>query len=150
MLRAAAVGWCLVTVATARSAVGQESITFEELMRRMPPEVAAEIEGRVSPAQRVAPPDEAARNAALDELRTKSVAIQPSKPATVTGNASTAARCISGYVAEGHYNVSAADVRVVAERKLDCDAAGCRSFQVTTSRSSPEPYQIEVSVTCSG
>jgi hypothetical protein len=147
MLRAATVAWCLGFAAT--TAVGQEGITFEELLARMPADVAAELDRMASAARQSPAPNEAAREAALEGIRARTLERDAPRPVRVTGDASIAARCVSGYLDEGRYNVSAPDVTIVSERKLDCDAGGCRSFQVTTSRSSSEPYEVEVSVSCS-
>jgi hypothetical protein len=67
-----------------------------------------------------------------------------------TGSGGAAARCPSGYIVNSRYSTSSTDVRIVAERRFDCDARGCRAFQVNADRSSNEPYELDVSVTCTG
>jgi hypothetical protein len=139
----------LVLVAGAGTASPQERLTLEQALSRMPPDVAADIRKRIAAAPNPAPLDDASRQAVLDEFRAANPKQPPPRPARISGSGSAAARCVTGYVLKGSYSVSADDVRIVAERRHDCDTLGCRAFQVTTSRTSPEPYELDVSVTCS-
>ena len=67
----------------------------------------------------------------------------------VIGSVSVAARCVEAYVASGNHRASAPDVKVVSAERRDCDGRGCRSYQVTAARDSTQPFDLEVSVTCS-
>ena len=65
------------------------------------------------------------------------------------GGVTVAARCVEGFVVNGSQRASAQDVRIVATERRDCDAGRCRAYQVTAARDSKEPFDLEVSVTCS-
>jgi hypothetical protein len=65
------------------------------------------------------------------------------------GSVSVAARCVEGFVVNGTHRASAADVRIVATERRDCDAGRCRAYQVTAAGDSQEPFDLEVSITCS-
>jgi hypothetical protein len=65
------------------------------------------------------------------------------------GSVTVAARCVQSFVVNGSHRVSAQDVRIVAAEPRDCDGGRCRVYQVTAARDSTEPFDLEVSVTCS-
>jgi hypothetical protein len=65
------------------------------------------------------------------------------------GSVAVAARCVEGYVVSSSQRASASDVRIVAAERRDCDGRGCRSYQVTAARDSAQPFDLDVSVTCS-
>jgi hypothetical protein len=65
------------------------------------------------------------------------------------GGVSVAARCVEGFVVNGTHRASASDVRIVAAEQRDCDGGRCRAYQVTAARDSQEPFDLEVSVSCS-
>jgi hypothetical protein len=68
---------------------------------------------------------------------------------SVVSSVAAAARCQEGYVVNGNHRASAAEVRIVAAERRECDGGRCRSFQVTAARDTTEPFDLEVSVTCS-
>jgi hypothetical protein len=59
-------------------------------------------------------------------------------------------RCEEGTLVSGSHRVSAADVRIVEQSAVDCDAEGCRAWMVTALRENGEPFDLEVSVVCNG
>jgi hypothetical protein len=65
------------------------------------------------------------------------------------GSVAVAARCVESFVVSGSHRVSAQDVRIVAAQERDCDGGRCRVYQVTAARDSTQPFDLEVSVTCS-
>lgn len=65
------------------------------------------------------------------------------------GSVAVAARCVEGHVINGTHRASSSDVKVVAAERADCDGARCRSYQVTAARDGDQPFDLEVSVTCS-
>ena len=67
----------------------------------------------------------------------------------VVGSVAVAARCVEGYVVNGSHRASASDVTIVAAERVDCDGGRCRAYQVTAARDGTQPFDLEVSVTCS-
>lgn len=67
----------------------------------------------------------------------------------VVGSVSVAARCVESFVVSGSHRASASDVRIVAATQRDCEGGRCRAYQVTAARDSTQPFDLEVSVTCS-
>ena len=65
------------------------------------------------------------------------------------GSVTVAARCVESFLLNGSHRVSAPDVRIVAAEPRDCDGVRCRAYQVTAARDSTQPFDLEVSVTCS-
>lgn len=65
------------------------------------------------------------------------------------GSVAAAARCKEGYVVNARHRASAEDVKIVAAERGECDAGRCRSYQVTAARDGAQPFDLEVSVTCS-
>lgn len=65
------------------------------------------------------------------------------------GSVTVAARCVESFVVNGSHRVSAPDVRIVAAEPRDCDGGRCRAYQVTAVRDSTQPFDLEVSVSCS-
>lgn len=98
----------------------------------VPPDVLADIQ-RIAAARM----EEMARSARIGSAR------------GAVGSVSVAARCIEGYVVNGRYSTSAADVKIVAAGRRDCEGGRCRAYQVTAARDGDEPFDLEVSVTCS-
>jgi hypothetical protein len=49
----------------------------------------------------------------------------------------------------GQHRASASDVKIVAAERAECEGGRCRSYQVTAARESDQPFDLEVSVTCS-
>ena len=109
-------------------------------------------------AQAPEPPPPAAETPVVEVARAqvRQAALQKHAPAARSASArgairsvAAAARCIEGYVVNGQQRASASDVRIVAAERADCDAGRCRSYQVTAARDSEQPFDLEVSVTCS-
>jgi hypothetical protein len=73
-----------------------------------------------------------------------------SETVTATHSVTAAASCANGYVVGRQYRASAPDVQIVAQQATGCAAGQCRAFQVTAYRASETPFQLSVSVTCSG
>jgi hypothetical protein len=67
----------------------------------------------------------------------------------VVGSVSAAARCVEGYVATSTHRVTAQDVKIVTAERRECEGGRCRSYQVTAARDGTQPFDLEVSVTCS-
>ena len=122
---------------------------------RLSPEDAAELRARLEEAERrlgavTFQPDDAPSEAARAQQRERILArAQQTLGRGVTGSVSATARCADGYVNLGQHRASAADVVIVRTLRLDCDARGCRAFQVDARRESNEPFDLEVSVVCS-
>jgi hypothetical protein len=68
----------------------------------------------------------------------------------VHGSVTTAVRCDAGYVRQGEYSISDRTVAVSSEELIECDSLGCRSYEVTAISESAEPFDLDVSVDCSG
>ena len=67
-----------------------------------------------------------------------------------SGSVTATARCDEGYVARHRSQPSASDIVIVAEELRDCDPRGCRAVQVTARRDNPAPFDLDLSVSCSG
>lgn len=65
------------------------------------------------------------------------------------GSVAVAARCVEGYVVNSSHRASAPDAKVVAAERAECDGGRCRAYQVTAARDGNQPFDLEVSVTCS-
>jgi hypothetical protein len=65
------------------------------------------------------------------------------------GSVAVAARCVEGYVSSSQHRASASDVKIVAAERTECESGRCRSYQVVAARDSEQPFDLEVSVTCS-
>jgi hypothetical protein len=121
----------------------QTATTLEQALASMPSELAADIRRRFAeagpppPSTRPLRPPAPPRNS--EWLTAKDV----------TESVAATARCAIGYVVQGRPRASAADVVIVSEELLDCDVKGCRAFQVVAKRGSTEPFDLDVSVTCS-
>lgn len=144
-------GW-LLAMSTAQS----QQLGTTGLVERLPPTKAAEVRARLEESERQAGrvvllPDDTRRRAVFEEQRAKVLDSGTSSLAQgVTKSVSASARCASGYVVSGRHRASAVDVAVVAEKQLDCDARGCRAYQVDVKRESEEPFDLDVSVVCTG
>lgn len=137
-----------VVVGLAASPLRAQEKTLAELLVHLPADVAADVRQHV--AQRADSPVDANQRAALlEELRAKHLGPVPST-ARATGSVVASARCVAGYVVLGTYRVSAADVQIVEEQRRDCDAGGCRAFQVIAKRENASPFELDVTVTCAG
>lgn len=67
----------------------------------------------------------------------------------IVGSVSVAARCVDSFIVNGTHRASASDVKIVAAAQRDCEGGRCRAYQVTAARDSAQPFDLEVSVTCS-
>ena len=65
------------------------------------------------------------------------------------GSVTVAARCVESFVVNGSHRASASDVKIVATARSDCADGRCRAYQVTAARDGTQPFDLEVSVTCS-
>lgn len=65
------------------------------------------------------------------------------------GSVAVAARCVKGYVLSVSHRANASDVKIVAAERRECEGGRCRSYQVTAARDGTQPFDLEVSVTCS-
>lgn len=65
------------------------------------------------------------------------------------GSVAASARCKEGYVVERRHNANDRSVRIVSEDLHDCDARGCRAYEVNAISESAVPFQLDVSVVCS-
>lgn len=111
---------------------------YAELRRQSP-----QLEPRS--AERVAADFDAvvrAKRAAMPDLSNVTVR-------AVSGSVAASARCKEGYVRTGSYRAGDQGVRLVSENRSDCDARGCRAYEVTVANDSGKPFDLTVSVTCS-
>jgi hypothetical protein len=100
------------------------------------------------------PAIDAATAEALSQMRQRTLEKQrldgrSASARAATGSVAVAARCVEGFVVNGSHRASAEDVRIVAAERRDCEAGRCRAYQVTAARDSAQPFDLEVSVTCS-
>lgn len=65
------------------------------------------------------------------------------------GSVAASARCLEGYVTGREHSASDQNVAVVSEDLRDCEAAGCRAYEVSAISERTEPFDLSVSVTCS-
>jgi hypothetical protein len=82
-------------------------------------------------------------------LEKRRLAARSTRARAVVGSVSASARCIESFVVSGSHRASAPDVRIVAAKQVDCEGSRCRGYQVTAARDGTEPFDLEVSVTCS-
>lgn len=64
------------------------------------------------------------------------------------GSVVASARCKEGHVVNGRHTASDRAVTIVSEDVRDCDADGCRAYQVNAVSESTEPFDLSVSVVC--
>jgi len=62
----------------------------------------------------------------------------------------TTARCKEGTVVSSNLKLSVADVKVVEQGGVDCDATGCRAWTATAERDNGESFDITLDVVCTG
>jgi hypothetical protein len=142
-LRASIAAFALTVVTCPASS---QEATLAELLAELPRQLAAEVETRLSTVNRSSA-SEGDRVAALDELKSR-VPRTEAAYVRAEGGATASARCSAGHVLSGDYRASAQDVEV-SERRVDCDGMRCRAFQVNAKREGLEPFELEVSVSCS-
>jgi hypothetical protein len=89
----------------------------------------------------------------LDEhLRTRRALMPDTHTVTARaagGGVAAAARCRDGYLISGSHRADDPEVRIVSESRRDCDARGCRAYEVSAASDSGKPFNLTVSVTCS-
>lgn len=67
---------------------------------------------------------------------------------SVEGSVAASARCKQGYVVGSRHSASRQDVSIVSEEPRDCDARGCRAYEVQAVSESTVPFDLTVSVVC--
>lgn len=140
---------CGVLGAVAQSANSQESASVDPVV---------EAKGRVTEAydRYLAEGgvrlqiDDSDRIAMLESRRQSARASETMNAKNVSDSVTATARCADGYVLEGRHSTSVADITIVDEQRIDCDAEGCKAFQVTAERNTAGPFDLDVAVTCSG
>lgn len=113
-------------------------------------------------SQPPAPPDASAQRPTLDAataqaleqwgqqtLEKRRLVARSTRAPAVVGSVSASAGCIKSFIVSVSHHASAPDVRIVAAKQFDCEGGRCRAYQVTAVRDSTEPFDFEVSVTCS-
>jgi hypothetical protein len=68
----------------------------------------------------------------------------------VRGSVAATARCAEGFVVSHQHRASAPDVEIVSEQLIDCQGNQCRAYQVNATTKDAAPFDLTVSVTCSG
>jgi hypothetical protein len=68
----------------------------------------------------------------------------------VSESVATTARCREGTIVSSNVKASAADVQIVEQAGVDCDAEGCRGWMVTAKREGGGSFDIEVTLVCTG
>jgi hypothetical protein len=87
--------------------------------------------------------------AAHEELRAKHQRAARSASARgAIGRTTVVALCIDSFVVNGTHRASAEDVKIVSAAPRDCEGDRCRAYEVTATRDSTQPFDLEVSVTC--
>lgn len=67
----------------------------------------------------------------------------------IVESTSATVRCEEGNVVTGAYEASASDVIVDQQGPVDCES-GCKAWQVTAHRDTPDPFNLRIWVECSG
>ena len=133
-----------VMLAGVNTAKPQTALTLDQRLAAMPSDLAADVRKRLSvPSNAVSPPDRRALPA---------LARPNSERLTATGvteSVAASVRCALGYVVQHRHRASTDDVLIASEALLDCDANGCRAFQVVAKNAGTAPFDLDVSVTCS-
>jgi hypothetical protein len=140
---AAAFLLAVVTMGFQARNVHSQELSLEERLASIPRHLADDIRQRVAqpPARRGN--GRATALAVRTQDESESVTVR-----AVVGGVSATARCVEGYVDQRFRHPSAADVLIESEQLVDCDAGGCRAFQVIAKRQRTDPFNLDVSVTC--
>lgn len=119
-------------------AISELTRAYAEMRRRNP-----ELEERS--AQQIATDVQALLRARRERMRDTSAETAVS----AEGSVAATARCKEGYVLEGKHKATDQSVSIVSANQRDCDAGGCRAYEVSAVSERTEPFDLEVSVTCS-